>query len=239
MRQEFLDLVYHAAGTDGARSNADEHLYLIIEGVLGEQPAGNPVQGRRQRLARDLGNAQWQRIYDLIERLWPEFERFGTQDEYRAGVNRLLAAHGIAWDFHDDGHLRRVLPIEAQGQLDAALAELGDPKYAAALPLYQAAQEAFNARPRPDRNAIANIFDALESVAKVQFNMPNATFYDILAHSRRNRTISADVISILESLNTLRNHQFGHGTDFTLTPTEVDFAYLSCSGGILHFVRMP
>ena len=119
MRQELLDAFYLAAGQTQGQLDVDNHLYLAISQCLGVQAAGNPMGGRRQRLGRDLGNADWPRIYDLVVRLWPEFQRVGFHEVYREAVNRILAAHAIAWDLGPDGRLHRVLPEAAHAQVQA------------------------------------------------------------------------------------------------------------------------
>src|ERR1700676_424590 len=102
MRQELVDAIYHVAVETGGRVDADRNLYLI-EQSLGFEAAGNPQAGRRQRIGRDVGLAEWRRVYDLITRLWPEFRRIGFQGVYRETVNRILAGHGVVWDLQEDG----------------------------------------------------------------------------------------------------------------------------------------
>lgn len=241
MRQELLDAFYLVAGQTQGQLDIDNHLYLVISQCLGVQAAGNPMGGRRQRLGRDLGNADWPRIYDLIVRLWPEFQRIGFQEIYRTEVNRVLAAHGVAWDLAEDGRLHRVLPIAGQAQVAAAFAELAAPGYAPALALANAARDAYDARPRRDRDACSNIFDAMESVAKEKFGMPHATFGQVVAHIRQRQALNEQVVGLLEAINTLRNRNFGHGMvdPFSLTGPEVDFTYLTCIGAILLLARTP
>ena len=102
-----------------------------------------------------------------------------------------------------------------------------------------AARDAFDDRPRRDRDACSNAFDSLESVAKDVFNLPKATFGGVLAHVRQGNKLQPEVVSVLEAINTLRNQKFGHGmtTPFSLASGEVDFTYLTCIGAILAFVR--
>jgi len=81
----------------------------------------------------------------------------------------------------------------------------------------------------------------MESVAKEVFSMPSATFGGVLNHIQSSQAIHPDIITVLKSVNTLRNHEFGHGmtAPFNLKPAEVDFTYLTCIGGILLFTRIP
>jgi hypothetical protein len=75
--------------------------------------------------------------------------------------------------------LERVLPVAAQAMVAAAFAELSNPAYAPALQLLNAARDAYDDRPRRDRDACSNIFDAMESVAKIKYQRPN----DTMTHS--------------------------------------------------------
>ena len=65
MRQEILAATYDLLPLCGA-ALTEAQIYYGIEQMLGVQAAGNPMAGWRQRLGRDLGNAQWVRIYDAI-----------------------------------------------------------------------------------------------------------------------------------------------------------------------------
>jgi hypothetical protein len=241
MRQELVDVIYHVAEETGGRVDADRNLYLIIEQSLGFEAAGNPQAGRRQRIGRDIGLAEWHRVYDLISRLWPEFRRVGFQGVYRENVNRVLAAHGVVWDLQEDGHLHRVVPAPVQAQIEVTIAELNRPYFEPAGILFSAAREAFDARPRRDRDCCSNIFDAMESVAKARFALPNATFGQVLTHIRQNGALNVQILGVLDAINTLRNRNFGHGMvdPFALSPQDVDFTYLNCLAGILLFARQP
>ncbi|HEY1656031.1 MAG TPA: hypothetical protein VGF86_13055 [Candidatus Tumulicola sp.] len=158
---------------------------------------------------------------------------------YRENVNLILAAYGSAWDLGPDGLLHRVLPAAAQAQIIEGLESLRDRAYTSALDLYKAAREAYDARPRRDRDACSNMFDAMEAIAKITLGLPSATFGNCTNELRTRNYFTPDIIAILERINALRNHCFGHGmtTPFVLTPPEVDFAYLSCVGGIILFAR--
>jgi hypothetical protein len=240
MRQELIDLVFGLAEQNPEAIPA-ERLHRIIGQSLGIGIAGQPYGGFRYASGRDIGRTQWQRIYDLVARLWPEFVRAGLTDEYHEGINRILAGYGVAWDLTDDGHLRRVLPDAARAQVNAAFEELRDQRYAPALALFNAGRDAYDDRPRRDRDACSNIFDAMESVAKDRCSMPDATFGQVIAHVRQTQALNEQIVGILESINTLRNRNFGHGMAvlFNLNPAEVDFTYLSCIATILLFTRTP
>ena len=123
----------------------------------------------------------------------------------------------------------------------AALTELATAAFQPALTLLEAARDAYDARPRRDRDACSNAFDAMEAVAKVKNGMPTATFGAVVAQVERAGTFHPDVIASLRAINTLRNHHFGHGmtAPFGLRPHEVDFVYLSCVAGMLLFGRTP
>jgi hypothetical protein len=66
------------------------------------------------------------------------------------------------------------------------------------------------------------------------------TFGSALKQIRNSQRLQPEVISVLEMINTLRNHKFGHGmtAPFDLSPAEVDFTYLACISGVLLLVRM-
>ena len=208
---------------------------------MAQQYQPNPYGGYRYAVGRDLSRVDWNRVYDLIVRLVPEFRNAGLYDTYREGVNRVLAGHGIVWELTEDGKLQRVLPTSAQIQIQEAIQELNDSRFSAAAQLFRDARDAYNDRPRRDRDACANAFDAMESVAKVVFNMPSATFGNVLVHIRAGNLLTSEIVNVLDTINTLRNRKFGHGmqTPFDLSPAEVDFTYLTCIGEILLFARRP
>lgn len=236
LRHQLIDLVFHIVD----QSTRDPtHMYQLIAQSLGMSASAHPYGGPRYAAGREIGRADWQSVYDLIIRLWPEFDRVGFGEIYREGVNRILAAHGIVWDLDETGHLVRILPPAVRRQVDTAIAELSAPCFESSLTLFNAARDAYDGRPRRDRDACANIFDAMESVAKIIYEMPNATFGDILNQARRNSSLQCYVIRTLESIYGLANNTFRHGmvVDFNLSPSEVDFVYLSCIGGILLFAR--
>jgi hypothetical protein len=244
MRHELIDL-YFGLVEQNPELIPEDRLYRIIAQSLGAGASGNPYGGFRYEAGRDLSRVEWPRVYDLISRLWPEFERVGFAALFREGVNRILAAYGIAWDLGEDGSLHRVLPLAAQEQVKAAFAELRDRQYAAAIALFNAARDAYDARPRRSRDACANIFDALESVAKTKYGVPQSTYGQVVAriteqHQQgRANDFRTDTIALLRGLNDLRNHHFGHGVPFQLTDAEVDFVFLTCIGAILLLTRTP
>lgn len=95
MRQELLAVIYDLLPLSRP-ALTEEQIYYGIEQMLGVQAAGNPMAGWRQRLGRDLGNAEWIRIYDVIGWTWSQFQRAGIQGVFRENINRVLAAHGGA-----------------------------------------------------------------------------------------------------------------------------------------------
>lgn len=239
MRQELVDLFFSLA-----EHNHDEvppeHIYQVICQSLGINSFSVPYS-YRSTAGRDVRGVDWPRFYDLISRLWPDFDRQGFGHQFRDGVNRILAAHCAAWELSEDGHLYRVLPVAAHVQVNAAFEELNDPQYTPALTLFNAARGAYDDRPRRDRDACTNIFDALESVAKIKYSRPNDTFGQVKNHLEQNNHLSAEIIAMLTALNQLRNQHFGHGmvANFSLTGAEVDFTYLACIGAILLLTRTP
>lgn len=239
LRQELVDVFFQIAEQQ-SQWPTPQHIYQVSCQSLGVQASGSPARGFRHALGRDIIGVEWQRVYDLICRLWPEFETQGFGEQYREGINRILAGYSIVWELHPDGRLRRVLPPDAQGQIAAAVDELRQPRFVAAARLFDAARDAYDDRPRRDRDGCANAFDAMESVAKVVFSLPNATFGNVLQHVRSNTILQPEITTILDSVNTLRNHKFGHGmqTPFDLSSQEVDFTYLTCVGGVMLFARI-
>jgi len=99
---------------------------------------------------------------------------------------------------------------------------------------------AYDDRPQRGRDSCRNIFDALESVAKEVFDMPRATFGDVLNAARKQQSMASETISVLQKLYDMANAHFRHGmiTQFTLKLPEVDFVVVSCIAGILLFVRL-
>ena len=154
-------------------------------------------------------------------------------------MNRILSGYGVVWELTEKGRLQRHLPAPAQSLVETAITQLTAPQFTPALALMNTARDAFDNRPRRDRDACANIFDSLESLAKEVFNMPNATFGAVLQHVRQTNAFQSEITTVLESINTLRNRKFGHGmtTPFDLSAGEVDFIYLSCIGGIILFAN--
>jgi hypothetical protein len=240
MRQELVD-VFFSIAEQNPRTIEEFQLHRVICQSLGARAAGNPYGGYRYAAGRDISGVDWPRVYDLIVRLWPEFYRMGLGEIYRGEVNRVLAAYGVAWDLGTDGRLHRVLPAAVQVQTNAAFTELSAPRYAPALALFNAARDAYDDRPRRDRDACSNIFDAMESVAKEKYQLPNATFGQVLAQIRQRQSLNEQVLAVLDAVNTLRNRNFGHGmtVPFSLAPAEVDFTYLTCVGAILLFTQTP
>jgi hypothetical protein len=240
MRQELIDLFFGLAEeSNGAVPG--ERLHRVVCQSLGVGAAGQPYGGYRYATGRDIGRVNWPRVYDLISRLWPIYEQAQLAVVYREGVNRILAAHGVAWDLGEDGRLHRALPAPAQAQINAAFIELREPRFAPALQLFNAASDAYDDRPRRDRDACTNVFDAMESVAKERYQRPRDTFGQVVAHVRQTQSLNEQIASVLEAVNTLRNRNFGHGgvVAFNLTGPEVDFTYLTCIGAILMFTRIP
>jgi hypothetical protein len=240
MRQELIDLIF-GISEQNPHAVAERRIHRIIGQSLGVGAAGEPYGGFRYAAGRDIGRADWNRVYDLISRLWPEFNGAGLAGQYREGVNRILAAYGSAWDLSDQGRLERVLPGAAQVMVAAAFAELDHPALAPALQLFNAARDAYDDRPRRDRDACSNIFDAMESVAKIRYQRPNETFGQVKNYVEINNLLRAEITTMLTSLNQLRNGNFGHGmaVQFNLTPPETDFVYLTCISTILLLTRIP
>ena len=234
MRQQILAIAYELL-PDCHGAFTEEQLYYGIEQTLGQNAAGNPMAGWRQRLGRDLGNADWPRVYDVVCWLWDRFQRAGLHEMFSNNANEVLAANGVVWDLGADGRLHRVLPAAARAQIDATIQELSDAAYAPALTLFNTSRDAYDHRPRRDRDACANAFDAMESVAKIKYNRPHDTFGQLKNYIEQNDLLRQEIVDIFTAMNQLRNGHFGHGmaVQFALTAAEVDFVYLTCIGSIL------
>lgn len=238
MRQEILAIVYNIL-PNCAGFVTEEQIYYGVEQMLGLQAAGNPMAGWRQRLGRDLGNAEWTRIYDVICWLFGQFQLAGLHEAFKQEVNRALTAYRAAWDLGVDGRLHRVLPAATQTQVEAAIQELRDPQYAPASARFNDARGAYDDQPRRSWDVCTNVFDAMESVAKIKCSMPNATFGEVVNGLRRRQAFNPQILALLEGINILRNRNFGHGmaVQFNLSSAEVDFTYLACISAILLFTR--
>lgn len=240
LRHEFIDLVFMIYEQNFSQNI--RQVYQVIAQTVGIQPSNSPSAGYRHAASREISQADWPRVYDLICRFWIEISNQlpGLTDQYRTGINRILAGHGIAWDLDQDGVLRRILPTVVRLQLNAAFQELSDPRFATALSSFTLAMDAYDDRPQRGRDACKNIFDSLESVAKEIYAMPTATFGQVLNTARANQSIASETISILDKLYQMANSHFRHGmtTPFTLKPAEIDFVVVNCLAGILLFVRL-
>jgi hypothetical protein len=238
MRGELVDFVFQLA----SESNGQLEPRVIYEAtglMLGTGLTANPYGGYPGRVLRDLGNAEWWRVYDWISRMWLEFDRAGLTGQFRHGVNTVLAAHGLIWELDAVGRWERILPEPLSQQVTAAIGGLGKARYTPARDLFDLAVEAFNSRPRRDRDACSNAFAALESVAKIDLDMPNATFGQVLDEVRRRNSVNEHVQRLLRDVELLRHNSFGHGMTqpFPLNGAEVDFVYVVCAAGILLFAR--
>lgn len=102
--------------------------------------------------------------------------------------------------------------------------------------------KAYNERPRRDKDACKNIFDALESVAKIITNKPQGTFGDALTELGKGSKIESTIKVVLEKLYALANDNkgFRHGTtqDFKLCPAQVDFVWGTSLAGIIMLARL-
>jgi len=239
MRQELIDLVFHLVGQSGGRLH-DRRIYEVTGLMFGAGITANPNGGYVARVSRDVGAANWSRVYDWVSRLWTEFEQVGLQFSYREGVNAILGANGVAWELDESGHLRRILPGPLRQGVDALNAALGDARFAAARQTFDLATEAFNGRPRRDRDACANAYDALESAAKIAVAMPRATLGEVLNTVGSRGDVSAQAVRILRAIEVFGHNTFRHGgvEPFALASAEVDFVYTTCAAAILVFMHL-
>lgn len=235
-RNELVDLVFSLADSPVSEG----HFYRLMTQNIGASVAGNPYGGYRYAIGRDLGRADWVRVYDLLPRLADEFRKAGLVEKFRSNLNRILACNAIAWDMNEEGKLVRVLPEEAATSVRAAVRELARPEFEAAHRLLLDAIDAYNAQPQRPRDACANAFDAIESAGKVVAQVPSGTFGDVLKELQKGQALSPETLRMLEALNTMRHNHFGHGMNepFSLSTHEVDFVYVSCIAAAILFARM-
>ena len=73
----FFSLAEHKSGRI-----PPEHIYRVTAQSLGIDASGVPYSGYRYATGRDIGKVDWPRIYDLIVRLWPDFDRQGFGHKY-------------------------------------------------------------------------------------------------------------------------------------------------------------
>src|SRR5438876_1153161 len=94
MRQELTDLFF-ALVEHLPQPNPlpRDQLHQVISQTLGVPPAGQPYGGFRYAIGRDIARVHWSRVYDLISRLWHEYDRIELEEEYRDGINRILAGY--------------------------------------------------------------------------------------------------------------------------------------------------
>ena len=92
---------------------------------------------------------------------------------------------------------------------------------------------------RRDRDACGNAYDALESAAKTKYNMPNATFGDVLTAVSRQGALNGATVRLLRAVEVFGHNTFRHGRiePFNCGPVEVDFVFTTCVTGILVFAR--
>lgn len=220
-------------------------LYVAIVQSLGRVP--NEGRGGPQDAGLEISAVEdWRLVYDLVCRLTAEFPPYGgvscertALEVYIQGVNALLAANGIVWELREDGLLHRVVPLAMEELFECVAQELRRPEFEAARGQLDHAVQAYDARPRRDRDACANAYDAMESVAKVVFGLPNGTLGNVLS-GPATRELDRWTIASLHSLEVLRNNKFGHGTvvPFDLRSAEVDYVYSSCLSGVLLFTNL-
>lgn len=113
------------------------------------------------------------------------------------------------------------------------------PGFEGARQTFELALEAFNDRPRRDRDACANAYDALESAAKTKFEMPAATFGEVLTAASRQGVINEATVRLVRGIEVFGHNTFRHGRiePFNFSANEIDFVFTACAAGILVFSR--
>jgi hypothetical protein len=238
MRNELVDAIFQPI--EQSAPTQAMHFYRVILQSVGGRVAGDPYGGPRYACGRDLAILEWPRVYDVLIRLWPEFQRLNLQNIYRENINRVLDHHQVVWDMDTTGNLRRVTPAPVMAQVAEVFRELQIDLYAPAYAHLVLSRDAYDARPRNDLIVCSESFDALESAAKIRLQMPTATFGNVLDVCRQKTLFVPQVIDTLQQFWTLANSHFRHGMTepFALGRAEVDYVYTSCLGGMLLFSRL-
>lgn len=196
-----------------------------------------------QRLQVHIFACDWWQLYNILENIYIDLPKMhnGTfmQAEFIKQVNRTFSEESIGWKMDPQGQLQRLLPEIIRAQEETIFKELRVSRFAAAFGHLQTSREAYNSRPRRDREVCSEIFDALESVAKEIFSIPTGTFGDVIKAARQRKVFASETFSVLEKIYALANSHFRHGMTepFTLTEEEVDFVYLNSLAGIMLFLR--
>lgn len=227
MRGQLIDIAFRLAESLGQPS--PRCLYEATGLLLTGSITANPYGGYRTRVSRDVAAAEWPRVYDWVSRLLAEFRNAGQGEVFRDEVNRVVASFGVVWDVDAEGRWTRDIPGPLRRAVDAAIRDLGRPEFRSALDLFSAAEDAFNSRPRRDRDACANAYDALEATAKIAQHLPGETFGRVLD---RDDALNAEIKRALRAVEIIRNNNFGHGGNFLLSGTEVEFVYTTCAAAI-------
>jgi hypothetical protein len=235
----FFDMSERSFAGEGLGQIQPSDIHEITALMLGLHVAGQPYGGYKVRVARDIRGAAWPRVYDWIVRLWPVFERTGFGGPFVEGVNNVLAAYGIVWDFRETGTFERFLPAAVIQQMNQAVTLLAAPGFEGARQTFNLALQAFNEIPRRDRDACANAYDALEAAAKTKYHLPNATFGEVLDNVRGQGALKDATVRLLRAVETFGHGTFRHGRieEFNFSPDEVDFVFTACVGGILIFAH--
>jgi hypothetical protein len=193
------------------------------------------------RLTAEINQRSWWSLFNLLEAIFEDLKSdYGHENnEFAQELNDVLAQESVGWRMDATGSLQRQVPLPIRIEEEATFRELHAARFAPALVQMENARRAFNARPRRDRELCSEAFDAVESVGKEVFGIPNGTFGDVLKAARNKSRFSPHTTAILEKLYILANNHFRHGmTDpFGLSSAEAEFVYVQCLAAILVFVR--
>jgi hypothetical protein len=131
------------------------------------------------------------------------------------------------------------MDVKRKSLRTSAAALLAAPEFEGARQTFELALQAFNDRPRRDRDACANAYDALESAAKARHNMPDATFGEVLNAVNRQGVLNEPTVRLLRSIEVFGHNTLRHGRieAFRFSSAEVDFVFTTCVAAILVFSR--
>src|ERR1035437_7835603 len=86
MRSELVDFFFQLANESDGQLQP-RVIYEATGLMLGAGVTANSYGGYAVRVLRDIGRADWLRVFDWISRLWTEFDRAGLGELFRIGVN--------------------------------------------------------------------------------------------------------------------------------------------------------
>ncbi len=226
------------------KNNFHDHVAVELVGRVRSSPeliVSGAGRTAWERILPHIFTCDWGELYNMIEEIYKDLPKMGPGEEqgFVEQLNDVFSEESIGWKMDSGGRLQRLLPEAIQVEAERVFGELQTPRFAPALAHMQGAHAAYSSRPRRDPEVCSSAFDTLESVAKIVFSMPTATFGDVIKEVRKREIFAPETLSVLEKLSVLAHNHFRHGMTepFKLADPEVEFVYVSCMAGILLFIR--